>query len=320
MLKTNALLSTLFSFYILLIMQPLLAQKSELHMNDTTKPEARLVFDEELDKEIPRNFRTHLSSFAKPHTKAPSRVGLDNLKYSASAQFSEVSLKNVLSQMDSDKSKIWIIDLRRESHGFVNGLPISWYVPQNQSNYKLTAAEIDAAEQKLLASIKPGNQSIEEITDKAGGLILATKSHLIDVKQIETEQQLVSRLGLQYMRLPVSDHRRPSDKDVDSYILFLRSLPKEAWLHFHCRAGKGRTTTFVALLDMLHNANTVSLEDILSRHHLMGGASLAKSSNDPEKAWKKDWGLERTQFLTSFYEYAKQADYQQILWSEWSKK
>lgn len=320
MLKTKSLLSTLFTLVFLLSMQPLLAQKSEFHMNDATKSEARLVFDEELDKEIPRNFRTHLSPFIKSHAEAPSLIGLDNLQYSASAQFSELSLKNVLSQMHPDKTKIWIIDLRRESHGFVNGLPISWYVPQNQSNYERTAAEIDATEQKLLANIKPGNQSIEEITDKAGGLILATKSHLIDVKQIETERQLASRLGLQYMRLPASDHRRPSDKEVDSYILFLRSLPKDAWLHVHCRAGKGRTTTFIALLDMLHNANTVSLEDILSRHHLMGGASLAKSSDDPEKAWKKEWGLERTQFITSFYEYAKQADYHQILWSEWLKK
>lgn len=320
MLKTKSLLSTVFTLVFLLIMQPLLAQKGESQMNSTTQPLARLVFDEDLDKEIPRNFRTHLSPFIKPHTKAPSREGLENLKYSASAQFSEISLKNVLAQMAIEKSKIWVIDLRRESHGFINGLPISWYTPQNQSNYEKTTAEVEAAEQKLLSSLKLGNQTIEEITDKAGGLILETKSHVVDVKLIETERQLVTRLGLQYWRLAISDHKRPSDKDVDSYILFLRALPKDAWLHFHCRAGKGRTTTFIALLDMLHNAKTVSLEDILSRHHLMGGANVAKISDDPEKAWKKEWGLERAKFLAAFYEYAKQEDYRQILWSESLKK
>jgi hypothetical protein len=53
--------------------------------------------------------------------------------------------------------------------------------------------------------------------------------------------------------------------------LFSRSarLPENAWAHFHCEAGLGRTTTFMVLYDMLRNANRVSLEDIVQRQKIL---------------------------------------------------
>lgn len=42
-----------------------------------------------------------------------------------------------------------------------------------------------------------------------------------------------------------------SPENIDEFIKLYKSLPKDAWLHFHCEAGKGRTTTFLAMYDMM---------------------------------------------------------------------
>ena len=318
MLKTKSFLYLISSLCCYtMISSTSLAQNSELDMN-LAAPLGRLVFDESLDRQIPRNFRTHVSTFVRSHDESsqPTRVGLENIKFAASAQFSEASLKAVLPQM---QGPIWMIDLRLESHGFVNGLPISWYTSKNQSNYDLTIEQIETLEKNSLQKLDKSSVTIDEIIKKESGMILETKPHTLNVKQVETERELVKRLGLHYIRLPIADHRRPTDTDVDDFIKLIRTLPEDTWLYFHCRAGKGRTTTFVALWDMLTNANQVSLDDIMSRQHLLGGAYLTKISSKPENAWKAEWAKERRAFLAQFYQYAQQADYRKVLWSQWLK-
>lgn len=43
---------------------------------------------------------------------------------------------------------------------------------------------------------------------------------------------------------------------------------------FHCEAGEGRTTAYMAMYDMMKNPD-VSLKDILYRQHLLGGNYVA---------------------------------------------
>jgi hypothetical protein len=63
----------------------------------------------------------------------------------------------------------------------------------------------------------------------------------------------IGRSTVHYVRIPVTDHCGPSEAALAA----LRSRipvspgPSDAWVHFHCHGGDGRTTTFLALYDML---------------------------------------------------------------------
>ncbi len=51
--------------------------------------------------------------------------GLNTLNISGSKQFSEQNLPLIISNIKTSLP-ITVVDLRQESHGFINGLPVSW--------------------------------------------------------------------------------------------------------------------------------------------------------------------------------------------------
>ncbi|MFZ1056194.1 MAG: hypothetical protein WAN79_11025, partial [Opitutaceae bacterium] len=110
------------------------------------------------------------------------------------------------------------------------------------------------------------------------------------------------------------------DEEVDRFIAEVRKLPAGAWAHFHCRAGKGRTTTFMALYDMLRNARTVSLLDIDRRQSdLVGDYDLL--GKEGETGARQGVAAARAAFVRMFYDYAKaNPDGRPLLWSEWLKR
>lgn len=67
----------------------------------------------------------------------------------------------------------------------------------------------------------------------------------------------MSRLQLNYIRIPVQDRHGPDDDTVNAFVTFVKTLPEDVWLHFHCLAGEGRTTTFMVIYDILRNAPLV---------------------------------------------------------------
>lgn len=238
---------------------------------------------------------------------------MENLRILGSAQFSEEDLHA------QSNLVLYIIDLRRESHGYINGLPVSWYFPYNRSNVGLSSDLILAQEAYQIASLKTKNSLIVHmITKKDNGKIIETTPITIVPYLVETEKQLCQRLGLHYFRLPVSDHSRPKDEEVEQFVKFVKDQPKGSWLYFHCRGGRGRTTTFMMLYDMLVNAKSDSLDKIISRHLALGSADLFKVTKDRKALWKKDLQLERKHFLESFYEYAASLEgYPQKTWYQW---
>jgi hypothetical protein len=104
---------------------------------------------------------------------------------------------------------------------------------------------------------------------------------------------------------------------VDEFVAFDAARSPDTWLHFHCRAGDGRTTTFLVMHDIVCNAPHVTLDDILRRQYLLGGIDLDKPPAGDSFAYP--FSLERAAFVRRFYDYVCEAKSNgfALTWSEW---
>ncbi len=249
----------------------------------------------------PKNFRI---TSALPEIK--------NLKLMGSAQFSEQNLQYVLAHYPKPT---YIIDLRQESHGFVNGIAISWQDQYNWANIKNTKEQNRRIENTLLQGLEAKHHIIiNKVAEKIDGKLTKVIPINLTVRQVSNEQQLAEKHGIKYLRFDIPDHHRPNDLEVDRFVGFIRDTPSSEWLYFHCKAGKGRTTTFMTMTDMLRNAKDVSFEEIIRRQHALGGINLAKKKSDKPEILKEK-AQSRLAFLREFYEYARAGGSQS--WMMW---
>jgi hypothetical protein len=118
-----------------------------------------------------------------------------------------------------------------------------------------------------------------------------------------TEGQMWRRdFGTASYRVFLSDRQPPNVAQIDRFIAFSKGI-KGAWLWFLCRAGDGRTTTLMAIWDMMHNARRVPFSDILARQHAIGGIDLTQVGQ-PDSV-KYTWDKRRLATLQAFYAYAR---------------
>lgn len=176
-------------------------------------------------------------------------------------------------------------------------------------------------EQTMVSDLKEHNPlTIQHITKKNAGVIDESEPFDVNIELLETEQQLTKRFGLEYRRLQVQDRGRPDDAVVDEFIEIVKALPANATLYFHCRGGKGRSTTFMALYDMLKNGKQVSLEDIVLRQQRLGGIDVFKTTTKPGGEWMAQMRLDRKAFVEQFYRYATDPEgYPHKGWQAWLK-
>jgi protein-tyrosine phosphatase len=268
------------------------------------------IFDGRYEDKLPINFRMMKQGSLLDYGL---EEGLYSLSASGSGQFSETSFLEIIEILPA--SHIIVVDLRQESHGFINGQAMSWSDGKhNWANRDKSLEEIESDEsQRLSHAIEKGNFVIHSKVKLHN--IMAGKSKEILVNKVQTEKEFIESLGKIYIRFPVQDHCRPSDQIVDQFIDFIRHLPPENWIHFHCRAGRGRTTTFLTLYDMMLNAEKVSLEIILARHKLLGGTDLLKIA-EPD-SYKHYLSMERLEFVKKFYQYCQDVPDFHLTWSEW---
>lgn len=273
----------------------------------------RLIMDvPQLDQLRLRNFRSVTSPLkAKPGGKAPSAVGLSGLRMSGSAEFSVPAWKELLGKVP--REGLVVVDLRQESHGLLNdSIPVSWYGKHDWANRGDDPAEVQALESRDLSDLRAAGKAV--LWTKDG----KTPPVNLTVTSAGTEKALVEGSSVRYVRFAVPDHVKPDDGTVDDFVSMVRALPPGAWLHFHCEAGDGRTTTFMAMTDMLRNARDVSLDDILARQFLLGGLNL-RDLRSPS-SWQHPLFAARLEFLKSFYEFARAGGATSgTSWSEWNK-
>ena len=190
---------------------------------------------------------------------------IPTLNISGSAQFTKDQLLNLKNYINKDN--ICIVDLRQESHGMINDLAISFLNPYKDLNNGFTTEQTIKAEYSLLNKIKIGN-TIQLY--KHTGIFIKD----ITVDFISNESQLVTEADMQYKRFAVKDNSAPTPDIVDEFVEFIKNKPDDIHLHFHCAAGKGRTTSFMVMYQAMKNNSNLTLEQLLSYQYNIGGVNL----------------------------------------------
>lgn len=248
---------------------------------------------------IPNNFRKTSDLTSLKNNKSLNLTGLSDLKISGSQQFSENNFPILIKRIET-QLPITVVDLRQESHGFINGLPVSWANTKNNTNIGLTKEQILSDENTKLTSIELNKP-------------IAFYNHpniTINPVKVENEDTLVTSNMLSYIRVPVTDGKIPADDIVDCFIEFVKKQPQNSWIHFHCKHGIGRTCTFMIMYDMIKNYKKVSADDIINRQ-----LALANYKKDTILSF---YSNERINFLKNFYNYCKaNGDNFITKWSKW---
>jgi hypothetical protein len=274
---------------------------------------------------LPAHFRSCLDALkADPHP--PSTVGLTAINASGSAQFSATQLKAVRTVVPM--AALTVVDLRQESHGFLalraplhkeSTIAVGWFAERDWMNVGKDQPSIDLDQaQRLADAAGNADQVLFTITSKtAEDGILTADAAVVHPAGAATEQQIVESLGMGYRRFPTTDHVRPRDEEVDAFVAF--AAKPDTWLHFHCRGGDGRTTTFLVMRDVLCNAPGVPIDDIVRRQYLLNGAGANLDKPVNPTRFDAPFAIERRDFVRDFYDYvcaAKGGGYR-LTWSAW---
>ena len=195
--------------------------------------------DLKLGNALPRNFRTTDDPLNEIKGQAAATTGLSDLRASGSGEFTPENLKLVLART---RGPVTVFDLRQETHAFVNDLPVSWYASHDWANVGRSQAGIEKEEAARVQSFKPGS----EIEVRPGHPVKhgngnSDPPQRVTIERASMEGEVVEGSGAHYVT--VTDHARPLDEEVDRFVRAVRALPENAWAHFHCEAGLGRTTT-----------------------------------------------------------------------------
>lgn len=225
---------------------------------------------------------------------------LEQAKISGSAQFSKTSLIKILSDIKNaqvdKKPTIVILDLRQEMHLLGDGNLINTICEKDWSEIK----------HKLDFIIKDENE-------------------LVQTGAIEREETIAQQLGLEYLRIPVTDDGIPTEKNIDLLLAFYSKQTKndpDAWFHVHCEHGHGRTTTFMALVHILNTKGKKKLSQILDEQYEKGKIDLSYPPKAKHELKNVELQMMRFAFLEEFHQYINDEEsgfYTGKSWSEWKK-
>ena len=272
---------------------------------------------------LPSGFRTCQDEFRKRSATpgydpdfVPTRQGLDELKISASSDFSSKELDALVAEIRKHHDgPITVVDLRNETHGLLNGNHVSLYGKQNWDNIGLSREQIVEAEKQIIHGTV--GKEIE-----AGGTSANSRKTKIDVTTAETEAEACAKRGIGYFRLTVLDHCFSDPRSIDDFIAFVQTLPENTWLHFHCQAGMGRTNMYLVFYDFLRNPD-VPEKDIIYRHFNLGGNFMYyKGDKENEEEYKVPLAQEKAEMIPAVFTYIKdqQPKGYKLTWTQWKAR
>jgi len=251
-------------------------------------------------------------------------LGLESLNCSGSGQFSKGELTFLIQEKFRNK-KVTVIDLRQESHAFLNGNAVAWIGIYDEANRDKALNEIEQEEVKKIHKLKSQDRVdvywVLDKKEKPDPSSWKTEKISMTPISVQTEKELLEEMDVGYFRIAGPDYKRPKDTDVDRFVSFVKTLPENRWLHFHCAAGMGRTTTFMAMYDIMRNFSRAGIADIVNRQRDLGGIDLIGKAKKANKN-RNDWAVERGLFIQKFYKYSQEEGPNsfETPWSEWSKK
>lgn len=254
--------------------------------------------------DAPAGTNDHLSRFR----------AFEALRLSGSSEFSELGLRLLKARMPVPR--FTVVDLRQESHGFAAGLPVSWEGNHDWGNAGRTQDQVLADEQRRLAALAACPRAELIRLDQSWG-----RGHLTSVPvrpgPTKTEREVVEGSGLEYARFATPDHLYPDDATTDRFVRFARERLDGGWMHFHCKAGIGRTTVFMTMADMMRSARTVPRDEIIRRQGRGAGYDLEAVA--PPGPWNHETSRKRLAFVRAFYDYCRAASPAfDLTWSEWA--
>ena len=239
---------------------------------------------------------------------------LDNVRFltdegmSGSAQFSEDQFHSLAEQLKEYSENITIVDCRLESHGLINGIAVSWCDEDNAANTGKSVEEIMSEEEAFSDIVGTTVKAYTTENDQPKDELELT------VEKWETEQALAESEGFGYLRLACPDHCWPPSDVIDAFIEFARNLEDDAWLHFHCQAGSGRTGAFMTIYEMMQKPG-IPVEEILQHQADTGSGNLVDRAK-PEKSHVQK---ERCVLARAMYLYIQENEPSgfETKWSEW---
>jgi hypothetical protein len=239
-------------------------------------------------------------------------------------QFRDVLGSNVVAKYRP--SIIYLVDLRQETHGFLDDIAYSWYADNDFGNVGQPLDWIVNEEKIRLLFLEALTKArVFEITtdtsdNRAQQRMIPTSYQDIAVGTARTEEQAFDdrKIGsphssvLQYVRIPVTDHCAPDQDALKTLKDLAAEAPSDAWFHFHCHGGDGRTTTFLLLYDMLcWKKSSKKLPDLdvfacrqfgLPPGYCLNpdGCRCGTRTSQPIGGWKRPLAIQRWNALENF--------------------
>lgn len=270
------------------------------NMKSPTTP--LLVTDASVDQQLPNKLRI-----------LPNYHGIAGIV--GSAQFNETGLAAIVSKIQAHhpKNKIWLVDLRQETHFFANGQPLSFYGYHNSANIKKSPEDILQEEAKIITEFQKKSEptTVNFVVEKKNGEITKTRPVLMDLKNSQSEESLAKKHGLSYKRFFITDHKAPTPEVQKELITFINNLDADDWVIVHCRGGKGRTTTFMLLTAILKDRQhhqkdpsfkIKSMQEYIEEQISLGGTNLFSTEDSDDAIWQKENKKHRAKFIEQFYQ------------------
>lgn len=230
--------------------------------------------------------------------------GLESLQLSGSERITSAEQVRAIRQAYGD-GPVVVVDLRQESHAVADGHSLTWRGTNDWGNVGLDTAATMAREAGQLEELRRQGNAVAVHAEYVKGKMDDPAPRHLATTLACSEQEIVETAGAEYRRIAVTDHMRPSRTEVDQFIELVRDLPEGTGLHVHCNGGRGRTTTFMVLYDMLRNAREVGVDAIMARQSKLG---MDYNLADPGTAKKRKqlFHADRLAFLHEFHAYARE--------------
>ncbi len=260
------------------------------------------------------------------------------VSFSSSGIFSQQQLENAIAKVTDENphiKRVIIVDLLKEYHGFIDSIPTTFRAYHNAVNYGVKYDQIQESENVLFDTLKEHYGDAIRIISRFS----KDESAVGDIKQIVTltptpdsiltEEKLVEAISsslnknveIVSRRFPCADHSPPSNEAITSFIYFVQNEvnPETDWIHIHCHGGKGRSTTFSIMFDIMmrmkyNTLSQTSFPDMVKMHKQLGGINVAKAAmrND----WKQELAKQRYDVIKKFYDIALASDFDTFQWPD----